>query len=221
MNFIVLDCETCPLDVELTVVAPSNMFYYDLGWVVVNENGEVLKSASYVNADIFLDEKELMKSAYYSDKIPQYWEDIKNGKRLLKSSYNIRKRLLEDIKDYHVKHVFAHNMRFDFGALNNTFAWLTKSKYHRFLPYSVEACDTLKLARMVFGKDEDYKTFCLENDFMTKNNRVRLTAEIIYKYLTKEFEFEESHTGLEDCLIEKEILMHCLKYCSPSDGRLY
>ena len=35
-----------------------------------------------------------MQSSYYANKIPMYWEDIKNGKRILTSFYNIRKVLL-------------------------------------------------------------------------------------------------------------------------------
>lgn len=210
MNYIVLDCETCPLDNLMEEVLPSNMFAYDLGWVVIDENGEILNTESFVNADIFLNEKELMKSAYYADKIPQYWDDIKKGSRTLASWYNIRKALLRDIKAYNVKEVFAHNMRFDYGALTNTQRWLTKSKYRNFFPSSIVICDTLKMARQVLGKDEEYRNFCIENNFMTKNNRIRLTAEIIYIYLTKNFDFTESHTGLEDCLIEKDILLYCL-----------
>lgn len=221
MNFIVLDCETCPVDVEMTDVMPSNMFYYDLGWLVVNEFGEVLTEKSFVNADIFLHEKALMASAYYADKIPQYWEDIKAGKRILAKSYNIRKALLDDIKNFEIENVFAHNMRFDFGALNNTQRWLTKSKHRRFLPYSVEICDTLKMARKVLGHDENYRQFCWDNGFITRNNQIQMKAETIYRYLSNNVDFEESHTGLEDCMIEKEILLYCLPFMSLEDARLW
>ena len=48
---------------------------YDIGFAVVDNYGNVYETYSYVVADIFLD-KELMKSAYFADKIPQYWKDI-------------------------------------------------------------------------------------------------------------------------------------------------
>lgn len=41
-------------------------------------------------------------------------------------------------------------------------------------------------------------------------NRPRLTAEILYRYLTNNVDFVESHTGLEDVMIEKEIFKACL-----------
>ena len=68
-KYIVLDTETTnSLDDPIA---------YDIGWAVVDENGEVYETASYVVADVFLD-KELMESAYFADKIPQYWEDIQD-----------------------------------------------------------------------------------------------------------------------------------------------
>lgn len=221
MNFMVIDCETCPVDKDLAGVVASNMFYYDLGWVVVDEYGRVLEAKSYVNADIYIHEKELMKSAYYADKLPMYQKDIDSKKRILAKSYTIRKNMLADISDYSITHVFAHNMRFDHGALNNTQRWLTKSEYRYFFPYGINICDTLKLARKVLGHDDNYKKFCVENEFMTKNNRVRMTAEVIYKYLTRNMSFTESHTGLEDCMIEKDILMYCLRFADIEDALLW
>jgi hypothetical protein len=218
---IVLDCETAPCDRTLEEVTPINMLVYDLGWVVTDKRGTVYKTRSFVNADIFLAEKELMKSAYYAKKIPEYWEDIKSGKRTLTSFYNIRKTLLEDIAEYGVTQLFAHNMRFDYGALTNTQRWLTKSKYRYFFPKNVEICDTLKMARQVVASTPTYKKFCQDNGYMTKNNQVRLTAEILYRYITREEDFEEEHKGLDDCLIEKEILAYCYRKHKKMEIRLW
>lgn len=210
---IVLDTETCPLDKDFNGVSPQNMFAYDFGWAIVDKRGNVYRTKSYVNADIFLGEKELMQSAYYKDKVPMYWEDIKSGKRILTSFYNIRKDFLADIKEFGVTEIFAHNMRFDYGTLNNTQRWETKSQFRYFFPYGVEICDTLKMARDVIGKMPTYIRFCEENGFMTKHKtpRPQLKAETLYKFITKDLDFVESHTGLEDVLIEKEILAYCYR----------
>lgn len=208
---IVLDTETCPIDKNFEGVSPENMWVYDCGWAVVDKRGKVYRTRSFVNADIFLDEKELMKSAYYAKKIPQYWEDIKSGKRILTSFRKIRETLLADIKEFEVTQIFAHNMRFDYGTLNQTERWLTKSKYRYFFPYGMEICDTLKMSRDVIAKMPTYKKFCAENGYMTKNGQVRLTAEIIYRFITGEQDFAEKHTGLEDVMIEKEIMAYCYR----------
>ena len=208
---IVLDTETCPMDKELAEVMPSNMLTYDCGWAVVDKRGNVYKTRSFVNADIFIGEKDLMKSAYYADKLPQYWEDIESGKRILTSFYNIRKALLEDIKEYNVTEDFAHNMRFDYGTLNTTQRWETKSKYRYFFPIGVEICDTLKMARDIISKMPTYIDFCSENGYLTKNGKVQLKAETIYRFIMQDTDFIESHTALEDVMIEKEILAYCYR----------
>ena len=218
---IVLDTETCPVDKDFDGVTPQNMWVYDCGWAVVDKRGKVYKTRSFVNADIFLNEKELMKSAYYAKKIPMYWEQIKSGERILTSFYNIRKALLEDIKEFEVTEVFAHNMRFDYGTLNNTQRWLSKSKYRYFFPFGIEICDTLRMARDVIAKMPTYKKFCEENNYITKNGQLRLTAEIIYRFITKDNDFVESHTGLEDVMIEKEILAYCYKQHKKMNKKLW
>ena len=208
---IVIDTETCPIDKDLTDVLPTNMWTYDCGWAVVDKRGNVYRTRSFVNADIFLDEKDLMKSAYYAEKIPRYWEDIKAGRRTLTSFYNIRKTLMEDIAEFNVTEIFAHNMRFDYGTLNTTQRWLTKSKYRYFFSKDLVICDTLKMARDVIAKMPTYHRFCEKNGYMTKNHQVKLTAEVIFRFITKNNDFVENHTGLEDVLIEKEILAYCYK----------
>lgn len=218
---IVLDCETCPVDKTFEGVSPYNMWVYDIGWAVVNKMGEVENVRSYVNADIFLGEKDLMLSAYYADKIPQYWDDIKAGKRILTSFNNIRRILMEDIKEYNIDEVYAHNMRFDYGTLNNTQRWLSKSKYRYFFPYGIQICDTLKMARQVVGKMPTYRKFCIENEYMTKKNQPRMTAEILYRFISKDNDFIENHTGLEDVMIEKEIMAYCFRQHKKMNRKMW
>ena len=208
---LVIDTETAPMDRTEQGVNPYNMLVYDVGFAVVDKYGNVYETASYVNADVFLDEKELMKSSYYAEKIPKYWEDIKAGTRILTSWYNIRKAVLNVCNKYNIKMVFAHNMRFDYGATANTQRWLTKSKYRYFFPYGVTICDTLKMSKDILSNKKTYRNFCEENSYLTKNNQIRLTAEIIYRFITGDNEFKESHTGLEDVMIEKEILSYCYR----------
>lgn len=218
---IVLDCETAPCDRTLEEVTSTNMLTYDIGWIVTDKRGNVYESRSFVVRDIFMDEMELMKSAYYADKLSQYWTDIFNGTRKLTSFYNVRKSLLEDIKKYGIKEIYAHNMRFDYGALTNTERWLTKSKYRYFFPYGTTICDTLKMSRQVIGTMPTYKRFCKENGYLTKRGQCRFTAEILYRFITRNNDFVESHTGLEDVMIEKEIMAYCFRQHKKMDRKLW
>lgn len=192
---------------------------YDIGFAVIDAEGTIYETHSYVVADVFLDD-ELMSSAFFADKVPQYWEDIKNGTRKLRRFKTIRSIVYDVCRQYDIKVAVAHNARFDNRSLNLTQRLLTSSKYRYFLPYGVEFWDTLKMARKIF-KGEDYDTFCYENEYLTKRGCKRYTAEILYRFLTGDNDFIESHTGLEDVMIEKEIFVYCMKNDPSVDGRLW
>ena len=52
---------------------------YDVGYTILDpQTKEEFCSRSMVVSEIFLNH-DLMNSAYYAEKVPQYWEDIKEG----------------------------------------------------------------------------------------------------------------------------------------------
>jgi len=218
-----LDTETCNGIVNNDKLDLSQSLVYDVGWVVTDKRGNVYKERSFIVYEIFCEMKDLMKSAYYSEKIPMYWQQIKESKRQIKRFSNIRKILMKDMKEFNIDTVFAHNAGFDLRALNNTQRYLTCSKYRFFFPYDTEIWDTLKMARQTFGRQKMYFKYCEKNNYLTKHQtpRPRLTAEILYRYITGNDDFQESHTGLEDVLIEKEILKECFKKHMKMEKRLF
>ena len=118
--YIVLDTETT-----------NNMdfpFVYDLGFSVVDKTGKVYYKRSFVIYDIYVLCKDLMKTAYYAEKLPQYEIDLKSKKRELVRFSTARKIILDTMKKYNVYAVMAHNMRFDLNALNTTLRIITSSK---------------------------------------------------------------------------------------------
>lgn len=196
------------LDTE-TTNSIDDPIAYDIGFAVIDLTGKVFETYSFVVAETFLD-KELMKSAYFADKIPQYWEDIKNGRRFLKK-YRTIKFILSDVcKKYNIKKICAYNCRFDVKSGNLTQRFLTNSKYRYFYNYGIEFMDILKLARQVLKNDDSYGEFCYNNNYLTKRGARRYTAEIVYKYLFDN-NFIEEHTGLADCLIEAKIMCELVK----------
>ena len=169
------------LDTE-TTNSIDDPIAYDIGFAVIDINGEVYEAHSYVVADVFLDE-ELMASAFFADKIPQYWEDIKNGNRKLRKLKTIKYILADVCKQYGIKKIVAHNARFDYRSLALTQRFLTSSKYRYFIPYGVEIWDSLKMSREVFGKDKEFGNLCYENNYLTKRGQRRYTAEILYRLM--------------------------------------
>lgn len=207
---IMLDTETANTHTENGNLDMTDVLFYDIGFQVVDSHGRTYgEKFSFVNSDIFDTRSEMMTSAYYANKIPQYLEDIKNGKRIVANTYEIRRKIFEICEKYNCQFVCAHNARFDSRAVNNTQRYTTKSKYRYFLPKNLEWWDTLKMARSVVGKMPTYREFCEENNYITKNGQLRFTAEILYRFISKNNDFVESHTGLEDVEIETEILRYC------------
>ena len=51
-----------------------------------------------------------------------------------------------------------------------------------------------------------YKKFCEKHGLLTKNGRLSASAENLYRFIIKDPTFIEAHTGLEDVMIEKEIM---------------
>lgn len=207
------------LDTE-TTNSLDDPIVYDCGFAVVDKEGNIYEEHSFVVADVFLDE-ELMSSAYFIDKVADYWKEIKSGKRALKRFASIRKILADICRKYGIKEIYAHNAIFDYRSLTLTQRFLTSSKYRYFFPYGVKICDTLKMSREVFGKDEKYGEFCYENDFLTQRGCRRYTAEILFRFLSGRIDFEEAHTGLEDVKIEKEIMAECFRRMPNINGQLW
>lgn len=214
INYILmLDTETCNTIENNGRLNMSNVLVYDIGFQVIDKKGRVYEKGSFCIYDIFVEQKKLMKSAYYADKIPAYWEDIKSGKRELKTWFSVRKIILNIIEKYNIHIVSAHNARFDYNALNITMRYITKSSMRYYFPKDLNIVwwDTLKMARDTIGKQKTYIQFCFDNGFVTKHKtpQVRLTAETLYRYMTNNPQFEESHTGFEDVTIETKILAKC------------
>lgn len=219
---LVLDTETAnTLTDENGKMDMSSVLVYDCGWSVVDTKGNVYTEHSFVNRDIFVYERELMQSAYYAKKLPQYSEDIRNGKRIMANTYEIRMAMLADMETYGITEVCAHNARFDLNALNTTQRYTTKSAFRYWFPYGTEIWDTMRMARSVIHKMPTYRKFCEDWDLLTKNGRLSTTAENLYRFIINDPTFEESHTGLEDVQIEREIMWYCFRQHKQMDKTLF
>ena len=212
-RIMMIDTETTN-DIDCPIV-------YDVGFSIFDLEGNTYAERSYVNADIFLD-KNLMQYAYFVDKVPQYWEEIKAGDRRLAKWYTITREINELMQKYNVEILCAHNARFDYRSMHLTQRYITTSKWRWVFPFGTfEWWDTLKMARAILKDNDDYTRFCFDNNFVTKNNRVQYTAEVIYRWLSNNVDFAEKHTGLEDVRIERQIFEFLINENPDFDGRLW
>ena len=127
---MVIDVETCGgIDTPLV---------YDIGGAVIDKNGKIYEYFSFVIEEIFYGQSELMKSAYYASKIPQYKIDLFCGKRRVATFWQVRQYLYYLLKKYNIKTFLAYNARFDRNALNNTLQFLTNGEQKYYFPYDLD-----------------------------------------------------------------------------------
>ena len=201
--------------------ANDTCLFYDLGIAIHDKRGRIYEEKSLVIYDIYCLEKDLMKSAYYAEKLPKYEVALKSGDRKMVSVFTARKIVKELCEKYNVKAITAYNSRFDYKACTDTLRYLTKSKVRYFFPYGVPLYDTLKMARSTICKQKMYLDFCKVNGYTTKNGRPKATAEIVYKYISGKFDFEEEHQGLDDVRIEVAIFAKCMAQHKPMKKLLF
>lgn len=201
--YLLLDTETAN-----TINCP---ICYNIAWAIIDGHGNVYSSGNYINRDVFYGMSELMASAYYAHKIPEYEAQIASGEIIVASWYEIREAFRAVCELFSVKAIIAHNMRFDYRSCTTTQRYETASKYRYFFPKGVELWDTMKMAQDVIVPKASYRRFCEENGYICKNGQLRKTAEILYRYITQDEDFEEEHKAMEDVDIECQIFWYCLR----------
>lgn len=211
-NRMVVDTETANTYLKDGALFFDDGQVYDCCCRVINDDGETLEVVPIINKDVFFGMKPAMREAYFADKYPQYMRDIWDKKYTITDTWGMRDICLKLIKKWDVQSIIAHNARFDVKVLNATMRYQTKSKRRFFFPYQMEIIDTMKLAQNTICKTDDYISFCKEHGYMTAHPtpRPRASAEVIWRYLTKNDMFEEEHTGVGDTEIEAQIYAYCM-----------
>lgn len=204
-KILMLDTETCN-----TLEDPIP---YNFGAKVIDRKGNVYDSINVLIDEVYHGMSELMQTCYYAHKLPIYEEQIASGEIEVMRLVAFVKALRELIRKYDIKVWCAHNARFDNKSMNNLERYLTKSEYRFLLPYGMEAWDTMKMAKDVIASKASYRKFCEENGYMTKHAtpRPRMTAEVLYRFISQDLDFEEAHRAMEDVDIEAQILAYCFR----------
>jgi hypothetical protein len=65
------------------------------------------------------------------------------------------------------------------------------------------------MACQVLLNSTSYVKFALQNGLVSDKDNILTNAECCYQFLTKNLDFKEEHTGLEDVRIEVDILAKC------------
>ena len=210
---LVLDTETAG---DITFPLP-----YDLGYKIINRKGKTFVTRSFCIYEIYAEQRELMKTAYYAEKLPQYEEELKSGDRKLVKLYTARKTILEDMKNYKINRVYAYNMNFDKRALNNNQKFVTNNRYRFFFPKETEFRCIWNMACQVLLARPSYIKTALKNNWVSEKGNILTNAECCYRYITKNHDFTEAHKGIDDVNIEAEILLKCFSQHKRMETKPY
>ena len=203
--FMVVDVETTNNQIGVKN-APNDGLVYDLGFTITDKKGNVYAKRSFAIKEIFND-KNLMNTAYYKNKLPLYYDKIEKKQMEVISIWEARKRVKTAIEYFNITEIYAYNASFDFTTLNNTVRYISGSGCRWFFPYGTQICDIWNIACQVLGTQ---KTFQWEN-IRNANNNLITNAERMFAYMSQDLDFEEEHTGLADALIETQILARCFR----------
>ena len=201
--YVTLDTETCG--------SLGQPLVYDVGYTIHDNKGTIVEKRSYVVREIFYGQWAKMRTAYYADKLPLYKEGIKNGTWKVASFWAIRKELFELMRKYRIKAVIAYNAQFDCRALDSTLNFLSKFEENQtFFKENVTVWDTWHMACQTILQQKTFFKLANTENWTSNAGNVQTSAEVAYRYITKNCIFEEAHTALNDAEIETAIFVKCI-----------
>jgi DNA polymerase III epsilon subunit-like protein len=196
-NIAVIDTETASLCGEV----------FDIGVVICDKKGEILAKYEALNADVF-NNLATMKKAFYFGKVDTFYRpNLRCGRMTLKPWKLICKELNELFKMYDVGTVAAYNLAFDRRVIIET-----GKKYGGFLAINnMQLLDLWRVSCETLLQQKTYKKLAVKMGWVSPAGNIKTSAEVAYRYGMGAWEFEESHTALDDALIETELLKKLFK----------
>lgn len=193
------------IDTETVGLPPVN-FVYDIGYTIHDKKGNILIARAFLVAEVITDAKKMM-GAFYAKKIFSYYIPALDSQKIKLHSWDsIAKTIAKDCDDFSVDVVTAYNARFDIGAIRSTSKMLGTGKV---LKRPVDMLCVWNFACNVLLNRPSYHNIAGSQNWISAAGNVRTTAEHTYRFITGNYDFEETHTALDDALIETEILAKC------------
>ena len=195
-HYMVLDTET---------VADARI-PFDIAYTIIDRKGNVVKQANYLTAEIFntVVGRHLIANDSFSKNKAEKYLTIDAP---ITSFAVIRDNVRKDIEDYNCV-VTAYNAKFDYSCLTN---FAKAYGFDNFFSDNTVIWDMWNIALTILANSKNYIKFCKDNNFVSDKGNIKTSAEIMYRYLSQDINFVESHTALDDTEIEAEILKACFK----------
>lgn len=205
--YLVIDTET--------VGDITHPIAYDVGGLVCDRNGTIYDSFHFLVREVFADLTR-MSTAYYANKFAGYLDRLSDGTLKAKPFGEIIAHIDNLCDKWNIKYLCAYNLAFDLRSMGNTCEWLFENRNwlnHPLEPLCIwgAACDVL------YGKK--FLRAAAKNNWYSEKGNVKTSAEVGYRYISKNNSFEEEHRGLDDCEIESKILAAIFAQHRPFNGK--
>lgn len=194
--------------VDVEALSLQKPIIYDIGYTILELRNEkenaILDYGSKIIKQVY-DNAILFNSAYYKSKRKLYVKALKG--KVAKRVYfgNALRTIKALIKKHNISRVFAYNAEFDEKAFIYSSKFFEKEN-----PFTnLQWIDIMALANKYIHNTEDFKKWALENGFTSPKGYLKTSAEITYKYLFGK-DFKEDHLGLNDALLETDIVNRML-----------
>lgn len=160
--YMVLDCETATLPCAIRYeeeqrknIAITKPLIYDLGWKIVDRNGNVYHRENYLITEVF-SVPAIFDTAYYAEKRPIYLDKLRKGEISLVTWETAMTAFIADLAVCEA--VGAYNSMFDFKkAVPFTELYVSKlysTDYHNWLRWQERSCEWLAEGGKVEGQTE-------------------------------------------------------------------
>jgi hypothetical protein len=175
-----------------------------LALVICNRAGEPIAKKSWLIREIITDPKQMLGAFYAAKTFSHYIPAIDAGTLKLFTFADARAEFNAMITEHSARTVCAYNIQFDRNAIRETSAHVGHSG--RFLEKPISFADLWLASCKILVNTNRYRNFCAEHGFISPAGNVRTSAESVFAYLRNNPQFVESHTAMQDCEIESEIL---------------
>ena len=196
MSYMVFDTETTGLD---------KPFCYDVGYTIFSDN-HIEQIRRHFIIEQTWHNLPLFESAYYKEKRPLYIALMRSKKAIMDKWGYVMRAIARDIRQYNVVDAYAYNSDFDDKVFTFNCDWFKCNNPLENIPIH----DIWGYASEFITNTQDYKNFCEEHQYFTDTGNYKASAEIVYRYLTNDTDFNEVHMGAMDVDIESQILQFCV-----------
>jgi DNA polymerase III epsilon subunit-like protein len=191
----------CIFDTE--TVGRKRKLVYDFGLAIRTKKSDILFAKRWLVEEI-VNIPMFNELPFYNKKI----EEV--AKNIIPTSFeNIQKEVNAILKEYSVNIIVAYNIGFDFSALKET-AEFTNNDI-KFFPEELPFIDLWNASCNSFFQQKSFSKIAKKYQWFTETGNYKTGAEIAFRYITGDYHFLESHTALEDVVIEARILQEIIR----------